>query len=1167
MATMLNKLIVSLTNVWAIATTEIRLDSRLLRTWVFIVVAGALLTVDTVDIFTTHLELSAVSSSVFVNIPLLIPVSVFPDFQVFITFAIIFLAFDVSSRDHRERIDEVFATLPITNTQLVFGRALGICTLLYLASVVLIGAYYLVGVVCEYALPELGFHRSETLSTLSTIVIDTVPYLFFWTATVMLLAVLVKFRAVAAVIAIGMMLLMYWLQNNAPMYMLNFLGTYMLSTQLPSEIAPVFATAEILLHRVALVLLACAFLYLVSVLYPRLDGNRLKANTVLSCTLTAIASIGFVLVHGYYVTQLSEREQFRNAFERRAGHSGIDLVSMTGKVHIRPDDAILIDMTLDVRVREQAVPHDTLIFSLNPAYEIQELQLNDAPATYTFEHGVLAIQITKPLTLNEQLNLALRAEGNPNPNFAYFNSALDRLAADAVSSYGLIFLGTHSIINHSNYVALMPGAAWYPIPVVDFARDSTHALSHDYFYVDLAVVVPDNWFVGLPGRATIVNELDRRIVRFTPRRQVHEIGLFAAEFDRRTAEIDGVEFELLVSPDHTRNIDLFASVFDELKVEVTELLARARTFGLEYPFDSFSIVEVPTYLRSYGGGAHMFSTQSLPGIFLLREGTFLSADFGSAIRSVRENEELTDDEKHERQLTYLTSYFDNDVAGGNVLDAGLNNLFAYQTHAKGIRFEALGFVIDHMTQKLFNIDGGFYSAFILKDVTSMQTARWSTRDIANEWTRRSLSRIFFDAYVNQPTVWDEMLNTRPGQVDPIAKNTGEHHHAQYLIGQAMGDLLVDWYGPDRAAHLLAELRRRYLGTSFTDTDFRSVARELDMPLDEIFGELANGVKPAGFRTSTLQVRRLADSADGQPFYENSLFVENAESTAGLFKVEYATQEKIRQSGYAFDSTEPIKLAGNSAVEVSIHTSTPVDAVRVRPYLSLNRATFAVRVEPIRASDKQIAEPKPLVRPVNWSREPGEVIVVDDLDEGFAVEAREFVSAPWLEIKMLSFSGVEPGMAGLDQGLISYSGFAPASDTDWMRQQVDTAFGKYRRTLVRAESGATPQKVVFQTHIPRTGTWQLAYHLPDVGERRNRNFRATGRYGLSLGSQNDWTNFDLSLAIGESIQVIEFDGKRMQAGWNTLGTYELTPGEVTLSVSTKSPFGTIVADAIRWSPAQ
>ena len=1156
---MLKRLQNSFSLTWAVSATEIGISVRLIRTWFFVlIVAGVSVVSYSLEQFLLYREMSVISSSVFETwSPLLLPMKAFSEFQFLISFGIVFLAFDFLSRDKRVRLDEVISTLPLTNLQLVFGRAFGISLLFFLVIAAFICSYYVLGAICEFALPSTGFRRPELVSTIATLVLDVFPYVLFWTATVMLVTVLVRYRLIAATASIALMILVFWLQNNIPMFSQNFWGFSVLNSQLPSEIAPTAPSSLLVVQRVLLVLLACTLLYGVAKHYPRLDARKSASYLSRGAVLITIWVGGMTLVNAQHSSPIDERIEFYNAHKTYANSPRLDTIKMNGTIDVHPASAIAIDIDLQVRVNRSVEP---LVFSLNPGYAIEHVKLNNEPVSYAFEHGVLLVQPTNPIAQETAFVLNVRAKGDLNTNFAYLDNSSDSNAPLDETKRRLVAYGTHASINHKNYVALMPAVAWYPMPGTHLHRVPTQTRARDFFEVDLVVGVPDDWHVGGPGKVNIESQNGENVFRFTPKSPIHQVALFTSKFDRRTTNIDGIEFELLVSRDSTRNVDLFARISQNLNDELTEFKQRSRELGLDYPFDRFSVIEVPIYLDTFLHSTHKPSTRTQPGMFLLREGSFLSAHFYTALRQLSEDTNLSDIEKDEKQFAYLQSYFKNDISGGDVLAAATNNLFAYQTYPTGYGAESLSFVLDYLILRLFDVEGGFYSAYVLVDEYLENSARIGVRHIAAESSTYTLGDMFFSTYVNRPDVWHALLKGYQGS----DWNEATHHHAQILLGARVGELLIALYGRDQVAQLLATIRNRFQGESFTYADLVAVGVELEIPLEEATVGWFNGIKPAGFRTSTAKTVRLPDAFDGTSVYESYLFIENAESNLGFFSLEYATEEQRTTNGYEFDSTEPIKLAGTSSVEVSIQSPLPIEVMRLKPYLSLNREVFEVPMERHQQPREVARSPKPFITEATWSDDEGNSIVIDDLDAGFSIDTAT-EEEPFYRLNVGSITPNRSTSNGMDAGLKSAGVFSLVSDNEWRRQQADTAFGRYRKTFVRAESFDSVPNAHFTANIPTKGSWNLEYHLPDTTDPTGVNVGNFGRYGILLREGNAWASFDLRLKVGETERPIEFDGKLMRAGWNDLGTFELPNASVIVSISSDSGYGTTVIDAIRWTP--
>ena len=1148
--------------VWTMASFEVRTDVRLLRTWFFVAFALLIGVTNTIEQVSVYTQLSAVSSGTFMHSPLLSPITIFPDFQVVITFGLVFFAIEISSRDRRARIDEVIGALPVSNTQIVFGRALGLSALLFALFAAFMILYVVLAHLCELALPNLGFHPPETYSMLATLVTDALPYLYFWTAAVMFLTVLVRFRVLASVLAIMLMLLMYWLQNNAPMYLLNVLGTYSLSTQLPSELSPVFTTGAIVYQRIALVLLATACLFWTAYLLPRLDTVRTRMPVVLAVSVTVLTVVGFSFVQAQTSSILNELDGWRELHAQFDSAPQVDIERLAGRVELDPGANVAIDLDLDFSFVRDFSQGDSLLFSLNPGYEIEAITLEGHSVDFSFERGLLAMALPRGFQEGDRLSVSVRAIGQPNVRFAYLDTAIDPLSTDAVSGYGLFLLGSEPAINQSDYVALLPGIAWYPMAGPHLERDAISSRPRDYFDLRLEVLTPSGWYVGGSGSVVVDDRTDSRSHSLTPSIAIHEVGLFAAEFERRQRTIAEIDFEFLVSPEHTKNLDLLEPLLDEIEADVEERIEFARTRGFEFPFDTYTIVETPVYLRTYGGGWQMPSIQSLPGVFLLREGMFLSADFRSVFDTVEQNADLSEMEKRERLLGYLSGYFSNDVTGGNVSHAFVDNFVPFRTEPTGPRAEWLGFLIDYLTSEVISRSSGFYSVQNLKTIGTWITARLGSWDIAAERTNDTLNQIYFNQYIQRHEVWEFMLSNTHNETD-VLHSPRNVLHAGYLYSRTMGDLLLDWFGHEQIALLLTTLTARFEGTTYTYEDFNSVAAELGMPLHESFGDWLHDIKPAGLISSAYDVVRLPDESDGTPSYEHTFHVQNREASAGLFSVWYEFSGDGANTERVAQTTLPIQLSGDSSVQIAIQTKAPIERMEIHPYFSLNRTIF--EVVPVRNSNVPTVdqEPAPLVQRSDWVWDFDDRIYVDDLDPGFTVDPRSSDDDSRFTIRMITLNQPDSELVSTDGGLRIFDIYGGSGTNEWTRQTVHTSFGAYRRTLVRAEHESTSQRVHFDTDLPHDGEWVLHYHLPDIGGPSDSAFGIRGQYGFEFGDGNTWGDFDITVTQFDEAQRTEMRGADMEAGWNRIGTFELRAEDVRVSVSTHSSHGTVVADAILW----
>jgi hypothetical protein len=215
-----------------------------------------------------------------------------------------------------------------------------------------------------------------------------------------------------------------------------------------------------------------------------------------------------------------------------------------------------------------------------------------------------------------------------------------------------------------------------------------------------------------------------------------------------------------------------------------------------------------------------------------------------------------------------------------------------------------------------------------------------------------------------------------------------------------------------------------------------------------------------------------------------------------------------------------------------------------PYLALNREGFDAFVPSIDEENMVEAEPFAGVRDSDWTP-AADIIVVDDLDDGFTVEESESRS-------LFRFAGRGGGEEDLDKGLPVVER-GPRSANRWSRWIRGDFHGKYRHTAAVVRAGKGGRKAIFTAEIPDAGEWELEYYLPNRRGRGRGPRRMIGTWSLTVADVTD-------------SREVEFEVEEADAGWNSLGAFDIGAGEVRVEVSDETEGHYVLADAIRWVPS-
>ncbi len=1035
-------------------------------------------------------------------------------------------------RDERDGLASVLDAKPLSTVALVGARVAAMAVVGWLLMALPIGAIH------GLAASGLAWWANEPpapASTIAFLFVDAPPALLFWVAAIALLAAVLPNPRMGLPIAFALLGIGAWALAHTPVYLLAAFSPVASYGGSVSDLAPRSFDAVFFAQRAALVLLAGAATLVAAACHPRLTEGRLRCGLG-GVMLFALGGAGLGAVAANAAADLSRRGQWLSAHREAAALPGSrpDVEHVEGRVVIHPGERL----ELDVALRLAAPPGglDTLVFSLNPGMGVRALRFDGRRLPFKHEHGLLTIDLPTPLPAGAKATLTVTATGIPNADFAYLDSLVDwrRLPANAIHA-----LGTQASVFDQRFVALMPATHWLPTAGASVGPAPGTQPSRDYFRVDLAVAAPSGWRVAGPGRRHAAD----LGFRFRPVSPVPEVGLFAAPFASRAAEAAGVKLELLFHAGHRRNVDHFADVQAAVVDGVERLLNQAAGLGLPYPYDGLTVVEVPAQLRGYGGGWRMDTVQALPGVLAVKETSFPLARFARA-GPARSPEEAAG------KLARLRFFFATDLSGGSFPRGLSRNLLRFQTSALGAEAEALDFVCEEMVVRLLSGSGpevppGFSARFFDRDAGFAKTLAESARTV---WRRRAFTDLAFVGRASSgPATWDRAV------ASPLAALGKREElvdmHAFALRGAAVALAAVDVLGRDRAGALLAALRNEYRGRGFRAADLRAVGRATGGDLWALLGDWLHDAKLPGFLASQARAQRLRDDEQGRSRYQLRAHVYNGEDVPGVARLA-ATEHGL----WGGRRSAPFRIPARASSEVGWIVDAPPNQLWLVPYFSLNRAP--VRLE-LSAVEQDVAEGDGLsgARPSVWAPALVEGVVVDDLDEGFWIwdgEASSDATVADLWSAWRRTGRVPSGRSRADCG--------------WWRQEMPSGWGKYRSTVVRSRPGRGRCQAVFTARLPAPGRWRLAFHVP------RRGIPAVGGPGSGLagatGARQLYRRlgeYDLRLVANGESTSLEFDGASAEAGWNTLGAFDLGAHTVSVVISNRTTGDVVLADAVHWQP--
>lgn len=1130
-------------NLQAIIRAETKITVGLFRYWVFLISAWGI----AISLYLGNAVRHAVLSSVSISAPYLSPHNVLtqvsvPYMAIFI-FGVIFLVVEIRARDSRARMLDLLDTRPYSNMELLTGRFLALFLCSWIPILVLLVLIQSLG----WLLLQSGSPVGGTVAPLSMLgfaVYMAIPAIAFFCSLVMLISLLVRYRIIAFALCTGILFGSIYLLTNLPHetgFMFDLLGLINNNIE-PSDWVVSLGSPAFWLQRLSIFFFAMGLLVFATLIHPRLDGGNRHKNLAIATIFMTVGLAMMGLVYSQLKILYESPEIWRIAHEEKSEQPVPDIVSMRADVDIIPGDEVFIDMEITIKTTS-GIPLETTLFSLNPGFVVNQVtDNNNEPLKFKHDDGLIEITLNKPLNPDHQATIKLNYKGTPNVMFAYLDSATTE-ARDF--NYPGIF--------NKDYVALMPGIYWLLNSGVDVGRDDTRERTRDFYNIQLHVRLPSGWTAAGPGlREEIYSSSEEIEFEFSPVPAVSEVALLAAPFKSYSTKIEGIVFELLLHPEHTDIINVMAHAKEEIDKWIAVKIQMLRKDGLEYPFRSFSLVEVPNTLRDHQGGWRMDTALAPPSMVLMKEKGLPTARFDIDKESTIYDWAMPDNTKYDvddpaiASRNRLINYFSNDFGAGNLFSGFARSFFMHQTSATGSEAIALNYTLNDLATLLISGERSYFS--YEKTLTSLRNQ--VNMIIGNPYhPHKTNTDKVIDIYTSDERVWQTIKEQSLTEIDP-AKDNELTVDVLALKAGKLAELIIDTMGPGEAGRMLAELLVNHRGASFTLSDVLDLNSIATSQLAPFIDDWFNDTEIAGFIADDIRLYQLSADINGSNRYQLLMRLRNDQPVAGYTRIAWSTEF---DSALGIDAnrvlSKPLRIEGNSAVEFGIVLNKPPLRLYLYPYISLNRGEFLVHSFNNTNLDKIDLAPFNGVRRISEGEATDTEdsrIIVDDLDPGFSVlsDSIGLKFRIWPNSSSQDNSSEEESeqrLALIPQERI----YTPGK---WSRRIVDSAWGKYRHTTAFIKSGGGNRKAVFSSDLPSSGLWQLELHMPT----------------LSAILKRMTANWQLTIVNGNKQEVIEFNAHAANGGWNLVDQFELAEGEVRVEFSNKTNGVFVFADAIAWS---
>ena len=1136
----------NLINIWNVANYE---SKTLFRSWffkIFAIMALLILFGSNIGFFGGHQDASWTFRAIAANMPYINVLFI----NVAQAIIAVFLASDFLKRDKKLDTTEVIYARPLTNGEYVVGKTLGILVL-FVGLVLLTLAMTLVFNLIRKDVPVVWE------AYLYYPLLISIPTMVFILGLSFFMMILFRSQAVTFLVLLGYIgLTLFYFQDklygmldymafNLPMVYSDFIG---------------FANPRlILLHRLAYFLLGTGFIFATIRFLNRLPQTGRWNGLNLFGFIGFIAAGLFVgsLYFSTYRERAADREAYLELNNLYVGKYVTDVLS--NKLEVEQDGKML-RVNSSLRIQNQnSTRLDTLLFSLNPGFSIDSVMSRGESVDFIQKRQVLMLTPSVGLEAGRRTSINIYYSGIPDESLAYLD--IPREQINASKRIMVAPIDKRPGIIHSNYMLLTPELNWYPVAGVGFNLETFQPRESDFTRFSLTVICDSAITAIAPGRMTI----DEKGTHFANEVDLNAFPLVLASLERRSIEIDGVEYSLYVDPDH----DYFSGYFTNIQDTIEALITEAKDdyeldeLDLYYPFKRINLVEVPIQYHAYERPYIQTVENILPEMILLPEkGAGINTLDFERFTKVAENRNRRDENirspreieidlfKRLLQNTFFRTETRSRGRGGMGGGGGGEELITFQGDVEYNKNPYCVFPLYYSyVTGISSTDYPVFNSMLeiyLKEGFDVSPREGFTGGITDKeranllLSRKSMIELF--------ARWDTELTAS------LINQTGSFIISALKNRVGMGDFdyFFYYYLED---HAFSEITFEQFSRDFYEEFGVEIA-----PYLEVIN--AGGDMPTFLISEPEYLQTRDDIGD---VYLVKLSISNVGNARGLVDFNFRIMGQGGFGGGGGMSEEKrlyeVEAGETKDVQVVLYDrpmmmtiNTLISGNIPSSYNNFLRSATEVTTtdldEYARLSDQAVS--------FRYKDE----YVVDNEDEGFThfSISRESKLKQWVDSRKEK-----------DDGLLYESLNEWWTPSRWTPVAHAAYYGETVRSAMAIRRGDGGNYVSWSTVLPEKGFYDLYVHIPVSAMYRRPTRRDQGGQGQNHGSGRGFgpefadkgTDYHYTISSSEGVENVVYELNNPEDGWNRLGSFHFPADSVSIELSNETDGRRVIADAVKW----
>lgn len=1120
---------------------------------------------------------------------------------------LIFLATDFMKRDKKVDTNEVLYTRSMSNLEYVLGKTWGIFKLFLFINLMVIAIALVVNIISK----EMSV---MPMAYVSHLLLISIPTIVFSLGIAYLAMSIIKNHAITIFLLLAYVGVTIFYLYHRGGYIFDFMAFGL--PMFKSGIIGYDNLYYVLAQRALYFSIGAASILATTILFRRLPqslGQVTISRILMIIFLVAAGGSGFYAINEH----LEDGRVKKRTLETNERFED-NLFATVTETEITVDHKnSRIVATADLTLRnDHDVPLSHIVLSLNPQLKVTSVEAEGRELPFSRDNHILNIDTPYPLDPDRSMVISVDYSGKINEAYIYPNHREDdKLFPYRVGQF--ININKRQAFLSDEYLLLTPETHWYPVASLNYYPSNPARIKVDFTNYTLNVTTKK----GLTPVAQGVLTEEGNSYKFESETPLTGLTLTISNYLRETIQAEETSISIYYHPGNNYFSEVFTEIGDTLPQLITNLLDDLETsFQVPYPFKSIHLVEAPIQFFSYPRKNTQTRAEVQPEMIIMPErlATINQAGFSRTFRNQKQQAErrsqvLTDKELQLRIFNNFvrTTFITGTVNRGRGMTMPTNeptrymlgpSFYFFKNNFYSDKFPVINAVFETNLQNAGTSIRGIQSmmgGLSERDQATLLLKDNSFRDILatteGEDTLRSVLRTKGDYLFNlmRAQAGIEEFNEwfaayldrnkfRRVDVTQFDKDLTEK------FGFSISDHLPAWYNEKEipgfiftdisVTEVIIDERPHYQVT-FTAINPEEGAGLFNVSLGGgILGAMAGGGGRGGGQGGMATVTMSISGPGGMGGAAQRVATQLAGrgmTASDIDKIVWMEPVQAKKIGI---------ITENRPRSISINTliSQNIPGEIMYPVGEFSRAPVGARP----FEGEEILTSIPILTEANE-------VIVDNEDAGFYASITEETS-PLRKLLRIS-----------NEGDGTYSQVRPFLIPEFWQPVVHADYyGKYVRSAVYTRSGGGERHIAWEGEVTSPGNYDVYTYIPksnirvmvnamrgggrgggaqaggDGGSTRATAGGTTGGSGIAPPEMQQQqaaqplpdrrgrntpmvTTLQFLIYHDDGREDVTIDYETAEPGWNRLGTYYLSPGQVKVEMTNNSTGRYVIGDAIKW----